>query len=972
MDVALVRFVGAGITSVAAGLGVQVPQGAIEGGYNLVSYLLANNPDRTRGLIEGAVRELWTDWKRSGLPPKVASTHLEALPTLMDRHRPADDRFVGALAVAKTAIRSGPAAVMVPSRRIATSIVTAARESDSMPAEVSDAIALFFLERLYCHLLMERNALLELGPTLDAYFYKSLWRGRTYDPAVISAASGKSAEPAAAVEAKVDAKVEAKVDAPTNEAGPEAAVATRHGAVPPAPPVAERPSFLAGLKRTQAHGLARPHTSESAAKAASSAASSFKPAMSPPPAEPVEAVVEAPTAAPAPAPVEAPLRSGQPLFREPVAPPNPAPRLPRLRTLAVEPAPRAEAAVEADIVDAPASLDAADVVTVAVPDAPAAADITAPIAAALAEAPIVAEPQPRDEPQSRDGPMPAAEALPAIESAPTAKDEIVTHTSPTAAPLPADPPAATALPPMPRDTAVAAPMPAPQDAPLTIAEPKLDPVAEVAAVLPIEAAPADVPAPSGAPAPVDELENDPLVLEISERTGAPARVVAALADDLMSNGDGSPLDEAQLVAACTAAATLLETMRTASGRAPAAQAHRTEALLALGDGNLDGCDRALAMAEDEELKAAQRDISASRLHLSQASATRGLRAELAKVRGDLRVAARHYAVGARCLSPLDRAGRWDMLWAQTRVLVDLAHKRDGAPVLLEAVDTLRQAVGVIGQREAALEWAQAHKRIAELLLEAQMADGQRSHAVEAIEHVDQAIDVLSRARATDAWADAQILKGMALQRLALCDEGRHNLDQAIEAFRSALGPLSASRTPVAQARALARLGLALKDLGERAEDTGAYVEAITQLRAAADLDEDVLRKAGFEVGEIAVATAGAIAALSGARRDPDLLTGAVTELRRAAQLMANAEARPLADVEEQLSGTLERLGRHRRDPAMLQEAARVKLAAHDRHEKLGHRQIADRLRDELEALHDHMARLAADAGGKPNVYARAG
>lgn len=954
MDVALVRFVGAGITSVAAGLGVQVPQGAIEGGYNLVSYLLANNPERTRGLIEGAVRELWADWKRSGLPPKVASTHLEALPGLMDRHRPADDRFVGALAVAKTAIRSGPAAVMVPSRRIATSIVTAARESESMPPEVSEAIALFFLERLYCHLLMERNALLELGPTLDAYFYKSLWRGKTYDPAVISAASGKGADAGAPAEAPAEARTDARTPGPD-------AVAPKESAPPvhaPTSAASERPSAGPGLKRPPA--FARTSAADGIAKPGSP----LKPTMAPPLAEPVELVAEAP----APAPVEAPSRPGQPLFRAPVAPPHTAPRLPRLRAPVAEPTPahRADFAVAVDAMPAAGPQAAAEFAPAAALVAPAGDDIASPIAAALVEA----EATSAAEPQTREQPVPATDMAPVAESAPMADDERF------AVPAPMVPGSVGAS----RDAAPAAdgergatlvatiPMPPPAGS-SDIGAPWHDTAAEAASA---EAVPADLPAPDGAPGPVDELENDPLVLEISVRSGAPARVVAALADDLMAKGEGGPLDEGQLVAACTSAAVLLEAMRTAGGRAPAAQAYRTEAILALTDGNLDGADRALAASEDEELKAAQRDINASRGHLSQASGARGLRAELAKVRGDLRGAARHYAVAARCLSPLDRAGRWDMLWAQTRVLVELAHQRDGAPVLLEAVDTLRQAVGVIGQREAALEWAQAHKRIAELLLEAQLADGQRSHAVEAIEHVDHAIDVLSRARATDAWADAQILKGMALQRLALCDEGRHNLDQAIEAFRSALGPLSASRTPVAQARALARLGLALKDLGDRAEDTGAYVEAITQLRAAADLDEGVLRKAGYEVGEIAVATAGAIAALSGARRDPELLNGAIAELRRAALLMTQADARPLADVEERLSGALERLGRHRRDPAMLQEAARVKLAAHDRHEKLGQRQIADRLRDEIETLHDHMTRLASDAAGKPNVYARAG
>lgn len=911
MDVALVRFVGAGITSVATGLGVQVPQGAIEGGYNLVSYLLANNPDRTRGLIEGAVRELWADWKRSGLPPKVASTHLEALPTIMDRHRPADDRFVGALAVAKMASRSGPAAVMGPSRRIASSIVTAARDSQLMPADVSDAIALFFLERLYCHLLMERNVLLELGPTLDAYFYKSLWRGKSYDPAVIMAASVPTDAPAATPAGALSA-----ADASATRAVKPIAAQPVAGQLP-APAAAERAPFGAPAKR--------PSMGSGGAAEPAREAVREMPAKTLLKAEPADQIVEA--ALPASVvPVGPPPRPGQPKFREPITPPNAVPRPPRLRGPAAEPPSTPPASRPEGVTppgEADTSADATPAVQPVVPAASRAAaseavaelDIASPIAAALVAAEH--EPEPPFEPAVEPAGFTAATDPPAFSSS--------------------------------------------------------SPVA--ASQLPLAAAEGmawDETPQAAAPGPIDELENDPLVLDIAARTGAPARVVAALADDLMASGDKGPLDEDQLVAACATAAMLLETLSSGGNRAPAAQVHRIDASLAMIEGNLDGTDRALAMAEDEELKAAQRDINVARGHLSQASATRAVRAQLARLRGDLRGAARHYAVAARCLSPLDRAGRWDVLWSQTKVLVELAHERDGAPVLLEAVDTLRQAVGVIGPHEAALEWAQAQKRIAELLLEAQIADGQRSHAVEAIEHVDHAINVLSRARATDSWADAQVLKAIALRRLALSEEGRHSLDQAVEALRSALGPLSASRTPVAQAKALVNLGLALKSLGDRAEDTGAYVEAITQLRSVADIDPAVLRSAGFDAGEIAVATAGAIEALSGARRDVDLLTGAVAELRRAAQLMALADRQTLAEVEEKLAGALERLGRHRRDPAMLQEAARVKLSAHDRHEQSGFRQIADRLRGELEALHDQLARLMAEPTGKTHAYARAG
>ena len=178
MDKALVKFVGAGLSTVVIGLGRKVPVGAIANGHYLVGHLLETNPVETRQIIEGVVREVFVDWKKSGVPLAVADIHLDALPQVLDQHRIAQNILVGGLAVAKKSAKEGRRAVTVPARRIAAEFVTLARESQSLSrAKLGDSITFFLVERMFAHLLMERHTLLALTASLNTYFMKSMWMG---------------------------------------------------------------------------------------------------------------------------------------------------------------------------------------------------------------------------------------------------------------------------------------------------------------------------------------------------------------------------------------------------------------------------------------------------------------------------------------------------------------------------------------------------------------------------------------------------------------------------------------------------------------------------------------------------------------------------------------------------------------------------------------------------------------------------
>lgn len=178
MDKALVKFVGAGISTAVMGFGRKVPVGAISNGQYMIAHLSETNPAETRQIVEGVAREILGDWKRSGLPLAVADAHLDQLPAVLDQHRVAQNFLVGGLAVAKKGAKEGRRAVVVPARRIAAEFVSLAREAQTLSrAKLGDSISFYLVERMFVHLLLQRHTLISLTNSLNTYFMKSLWMG---------------------------------------------------------------------------------------------------------------------------------------------------------------------------------------------------------------------------------------------------------------------------------------------------------------------------------------------------------------------------------------------------------------------------------------------------------------------------------------------------------------------------------------------------------------------------------------------------------------------------------------------------------------------------------------------------------------------------------------------------------------------------------------------------------------------------
>lgn len=171
LDLALLRFVGAGIVTIAPGLDVRPSPGAAARGEDLVAHLLAADPVLAKASIERAVRHIWLHWSKSGLAQDLAIHHVNSLPSVLDSDAPDTDIVIAAMAVARMANRLGRQTFDIQARRLATDIVMRAEASGNLDLlGLNPRLSFFFLEVLLTQLLAHVSELHAFRAALDDFF----------------------------------------------------------------------------------------------------------------------------------------------------------------------------------------------------------------------------------------------------------------------------------------------------------------------------------------------------------------------------------------------------------------------------------------------------------------------------------------------------------------------------------------------------------------------------------------------------------------------------------------------------------------------------------------------------------------------------------------------------------------------------------------------------------------------------------
>ncbi len=176
MEVALVRFIGAGLALVFEGLEEKVPAGAVAGGDRFLALAASQEAPIVLAAVERVTSEIWREWRIAKLPRPIAKDHLEALPRLLDRYRVPRSQMIGAVSVAQAARRTGSQAPG-HAARVASTIVGELKVAEVFKSgKLNESIAYFFIDRLLSHLLKEPQLLIQLRDVFREYVAAGGWQ----------------------------------------------------------------------------------------------------------------------------------------------------------------------------------------------------------------------------------------------------------------------------------------------------------------------------------------------------------------------------------------------------------------------------------------------------------------------------------------------------------------------------------------------------------------------------------------------------------------------------------------------------------------------------------------------------------------------------------------------------------------------------------------------------------------------------
>ncbi|MGD9829828.1 MAG: hypothetical protein AB7E70_00485 [Hyphomicrobiaceae bacterium] len=178
------NFVGAGVASVAASLDIDVPPGSFGSGFELMRRLAQASPGDVASLVQRVTEDIVKSWPHQQIPFAVVANVLEALPEVMDAHRPSSSTIVGALAASR-GLKHASASVSGEqvSQKVASDIVLKARQARTFATNgLSEPLAFFLLDCLYLHVLSDRKFFYRNRRLLEEHF-AALGTGQGVQPA---------------------------------------------------------------------------------------------------------------------------------------------------------------------------------------------------------------------------------------------------------------------------------------------------------------------------------------------------------------------------------------------------------------------------------------------------------------------------------------------------------------------------------------------------------------------------------------------------------------------------------------------------------------------------------------------------------------------------------------------------------------------------------------------------------------------
>jgi hypothetical protein len=161
---ALVKFIGAGLSVVASACGLPVPAGQHEAGVRLIERVSEKRNAGAEAFVTEIVREFWRSCQKADVAQAEAERHFTALAGIM--HDMGESTLAGAIADFVRQAEQNEPLGSLPAR-ISATIVQQARASGALAAKgLNEPLALFFLDRLFTCFFSNRSFYARLDSAL--------------------------------------------------------------------------------------------------------------------------------------------------------------------------------------------------------------------------------------------------------------------------------------------------------------------------------------------------------------------------------------------------------------------------------------------------------------------------------------------------------------------------------------------------------------------------------------------------------------------------------------------------------------------------------------------------------------------------------------------------------------------------------------------------------------------------------------
>jgi len=170
LDIALAKFIGAGLTSFAPLHNLQAPKAEMSKPVELLRLLNKWQPKRTIELVTAAASQIHHEGEHSGVSETAGLQHVLELPSVLCNCSPDKDLIISAVSLLSSHTNPDDEMIKSQARRISLDIIDKARNKNVLKRNnLRNSVSCFFIEALYFQILQRTSFLNDARPVFEQY-----------------------------------------------------------------------------------------------------------------------------------------------------------------------------------------------------------------------------------------------------------------------------------------------------------------------------------------------------------------------------------------------------------------------------------------------------------------------------------------------------------------------------------------------------------------------------------------------------------------------------------------------------------------------------------------------------------------------------------------------------------------------------------------------------------------------------------